>query len=128
MEELHRVLKPKGRLIVAIPNKTGSYSLINDTLAPSVLSFIRKPIYRGIEGKHEHLHGFQWWKQSIEEHGFILVDFMNIELLTSFFTLMARILRINRDKLYYLALLDDSAVKHMPKFMASEWMIAFEKK
>ena len=128
IEEFYRVLKPKGRLIVALPNKTGCYSLINDRFGPAVLSAIGRPISKGIEGYHEHLHGFHWWKNTIEKSGFSYRDSTNIEFLTPLFSILASIFKVSRDKIYHLALLDDKISKYLPKFMASDWMMSFEKK
>lgn len=128
IEEFCRVLKPKGRLIVALPNKTGCYSLINDTFGPAFLSAIGRPISKGIEGYHEHLHGFNWWKKTIEKNGFDYIGSTNIEFLTPLFSILAFLFKIHRAKIYNLASVDDRISKYLPKFMASDWMLSFEKK
>jgi ubiquinone/menaquinone biosynthesis C-methylase UbiE len=129
IKEIHRVLKPNGRLIIALPNKTGCYSLINDRFGPAFLSMIsRRPISKTIESYHEHLHGFNWWKNIIEKNGFDYIDSTNIEFLTPLFSLSASLLKISRANIYRLASVDDKISKYLPKFMASDWMISFEKK
>ena len=128
IEEIYRVLKPNGRFIVALPNKTGCYSLINDRFGPAFLSLIGRPISKGIESYHEHLHGFGWWKNIIEKNGFDYIDSTNIEFLTPLFSLSASLLKINRAKIYCLASVDGKISEYLPKFMASDWMISFEKK
>jgi len=126
-----QVLKRRGRLIVQVPNKFGSFSIINDSLGPALLSAIGKLINRGIEGHHVHLHGFNWWKNVIEKEGFKLIAYKNIEFLSSVFTLPFSLLRIERGqlraKLSFLNLLNDKISKYVPYTLASEWIMCFEK-
>lgn len=125
LEEMNRVLKLNGYLIVNLPNKFGSYSLLNDQLLPLLGLGAKKG---SIESYHEHLHGFDWWKKKFENHGFEVINTQNIEFLTTYFVNAARLLRLSRRYLYPITFLDDKVAKLIPKLLASDWAIALMKK
>ena len=67
----------------------------------------------------------------IEKEGFKLVAIEKIEFLTPVFMLPASLLRVDRAKLraklFYLNLIDDKISEYIPKYIASEWVMCFEK-
>ena len=126
LEEMNRVLKPNGYLIVNLPNKFGSYSLLNDQLLPFLLGLGAKK--GSIESYHEHLHGFNWWREKFECYGFEVINTQNIEFLTTYFVNAARLLRLSRRYLYPITFLDDKVAKLIPKLLASDWAIALTKR
>ena len=127
LEEFYRVSNVEGRLIVALPNKYGSYSLINDRFIPLILSIIGKKRDKNIRSYHETLQVFDWWKKEISSHGFQFRSHINIEFLQSLFVKVANILRIQRKSLWLLNLLDAKLATHLPRFFASDWIMVFEK-
>lgn len=124
LREIRRVLKFNGFLIVFLPNKFGSYSVVNDYFLP----FILKGEERRIESHHEHLHGFTWWKNKFECHGFSVIETHNVEFLTTYFVKAARLFGLSRKYLYPLTFLDDKVARYLPKSIASDWMFGLTKR
>ena len=124
--EISRVLKPNSYLVVNLPNRFGSYSLLNDQLLPFLLGLGAK---RGsIESFHEHLHGFSWWREKFEEHGFEVMETGYIEFLTAYIVKFCQVLRLSRKYLFPITFLDDKLANVLPRWLASDWAIALRKR
>lgn len=59
---------------------------------------------------------------------FDYIDSINVEFLTSLLSLSAYLIKSNKAKIHRLASIDDKISKYLPTFMASDWIISFEKK
>ena len=119
IKELKRVLIKEGLLIVSLPNKWGSFSLLHDVLIERLL---RKASKKGFEEKHVGLRSIIGWRHYFENNGFRIMQINNIEYLAPLFAF------VNRKWFRIIVNLDVMISRWLPKFFSSEWLIIIKKK
>jgi len=116
--EFKRVLKSEGRLVVAFPNKMGSYTLLHDRL----MHFRNKGKQSDSRFDHVRLHDYKSFLMVLESRGFRIYKTTNVEFLSPLFYNFRR-LRMAKA----LSELDVKLAKRLSPEIASEWVIACRK-
>lgn len=117
--ELKRVLSPEGLLILSLPNKYGSFSLLEDFLVEKIIKQGKSG--RGIEEHHINLHTIYWWKEYFQEHGFEVLKLFNIEYFSPLLAFLGR------ENISLTAKLDTKIGDWLPSFFASGWLFVLKK-
>lgn len=121
LAELRRVLDRHGKVILTIPNKFGTYSLLKDLfIKPLILKLMVDPKQR-IRYFHAHLHGFKWWARKFEQAKYHIVEVHNIEFLSPLLSFFGR--RYTGK----LTRLDIKLADRIPNIIASEWCFVLQK-
>jgi len=118
LNEIKRVLKRKGRLIIAIPNKKGSYSIVYDRL----IRFCKKAL--GWDRRYDHVHSFDQkaFLSSIEAEGLTVSKIANIEFLSPL------IYNFRHHKIArMLSEFDTNLADRLPSEVVSEWVMVCQK-
>lgn len=141
MQEVSRVLKPKGTLFIFIPGYT--YNLVYDR----IFLFLRKLPYfnydvrmnknfRKYKLSHdeqfedEHRLGYttESLKKSAERSGYRVTKIENAEFLSPFFnTILCNVLKIPRSNISFLEKFDTILMKRLPLFLGSDWLLTCKK-
>ncbi len=138
LQEIGRVLKKEGKLIVSIPGY--SYDLIFDRLIGRILpNFYDKKIDRSFEKlnlSHKttivdaHLHQFSIGriKKLLSKQGFTVSKIRNNAFVYPFIAgFFSGLLGVKRSRLNFLGQADLFLANHLPLFLGSSWLITCQK-
>jgi len=116
--EFRRVLKTKGKLIIAVPNSKGSYTLIHDRL----MHFRKKSLKHDQRLDHSNFFSHQTFLSLLNKHGFKVIKMANIEFLSPVFYKFRRFKIASA-----LSEFDTNLAKKLSPEIASEWVMICQK-
>lgn len=119
MNEISRVLTSRGKLLMTVPNKFGSYTLVYD--------FLGKGLFGERIDDHVHYLSIQSLRRIPYEYGFSIESVDNIEFLSPLFHMVSRNLKYGKRLVCYLSRLDVLLSDHLPEQVVSEWFITASK-
>lgn len=117
--ELKRVLSPEGLLILSLPNKYGSFSLLEDFVVEKIIK--RGKGGRGIEEHHINLHSIYWWKKYFLKNNLKILKVSNIEYFSPLLAFGGR------KKVSRVVKIDTKISDLLPKIFASGWLFVLKK-
>jgi ubiquinone/menaquinone biosynthesis C-methylase UbiE len=120
--ELNRVMVENGHLCLTIPNGYGSFGIINDIILPGIGRGDK-----GIEGEHVQKFTANSMKTLIEFYNFKLIKFVNLEMLTSFYASVFRLLKFKRTDWQTLENTDAQTSEKVSNWLGSVWIIICKK-
>ena len=138
LQEIERVLKSGGKLLVSIPGY--SYDLIFDRLVGRILpNFYDKRIDQSFEklnlshktttmDAHRHQFSIGRTKKLLSDQGFTISKIRNNAFVYPFMAgFFSGLLRIKRSRLDLLGRVDLFLADHLPLFLGSSWLITCQK-
>jgi ubiquinone/menaquinone biosynthesis C-methylase UbiE len=118
LRDFRKVLKSKGLLVIAVPNRKGSYTLIHDRL----MHFRKRTL--GCDPRFDHIQllDYKTFLSSLASEGFKVCNTTNIEFLAPLLYNFRR-LRIAKE----LSEIDTDLAQILPSDIVSEWVIVCQK-